>query len=252
MRTRAKFILALVAVTTTGQLGYNSTKNYKAYETRAHTFQDALIFQTEDAAQKEVPDKVTLEESRTIDIEETTPEVVATVPEETPAPVVEEPKTEVKEAPKKEAVKPAAPAPAAKAPEAPKYSQYVSLNGTYYPFKVLALETAVAQSFIDKNPGSYGMWKNVTYATTFDILFAHYYAAGKLVYDSSVGDTVTLRYEDGTTVSYRVVSKVVASVNDYYNASSPLWSKVGHDFDLMIKTCYEVNKTDLIITLVRI
>ncbi|AMC94039.1 hypothetical protein AOC36_08575 [Erysipelothrix larvae] len=166
----------------------------------------------------------------------------------------------VKTTPKQETVsastQPETPAPQAQEPavQAPKQSlsQYVSLNGTQYPFKELALNTQVAQNFIDTNPGSYGLWQDVTYATTFDILFAHYYAAGKLVYDANVGNTITLKFENGETRNYRVVAKTIQSVNAYYDSNSSLWDAVGTDFDLMIKTCYDVGVTDIIITLVQV
>ncbi|QIK69136.1 hypothetical protein G7062_02040 [Erysipelothrix sp. HDW6C] len=141
------------------------------------------------------------------------------------------------------------PAPTAVAPA---YQQYIEHNGAYYPFSQLAVDTGVAQNFIDNNPEAFGMWNGVTYATTMDVLFAHNYAAGVLVYNTAVGDTVTLHYASGETVSYQVQSKTVASVNDYYDSNSSLWQNVGTNFNLMIKTCYDVNVTDLVITLVRI
>lgn len=129
----------------------------------------------------------------------------------------------------------------------------VGINGLYYSFKNLKINTNSAQTYIDKNPNSFGLWKNVVYSgKKMNIMFGHDYGSGKLVKSAKVGDTLILSDENGNFVQYSVVSKVVVGVEDYYSNDTKLWQTVGKNFDLMIKTCEKRNVTDLVITLQRI
>lgn len=136
--------------------------------------------------------------------------------------------------------------------ESPKESTGDSLvlKGSTYSFKQLELNTSVAQSYIDNNPECLGLWSNVIYSNhRMDIYFGHDYGGGEIVYNSEVGDVITMTTSDGTSKKYQVVAKTIASVNDYYTTNTPLWDAVGNDFDTMIKTCYKRDVTDLVIAL---